>query len=140
MTNQKPPIQKPPIKTRNWPEVVIEGGPHSKNLEFTQDGETMKGISRVEAVFDVQDAVRITVHHYVEYAKLRVKGVIHHRLFLKGVTPLKLKDEEGETFGQVVETSGVTLEEALQNLLDAVKSGATIETVEQPPEQSDALN
>ena len=116
-------------KPRNWPQVEIEGGPHAKNTKVTIDGKPVPALTRAVVTMDVNDAARIELHQYIDYAKLQVEGVIHHRVVLKGVLELPIEDENGniQVYGELFEASGFTLVEALQNLVTAVEDDAAKE-------------
>ena len=97
-----------------FPQVTITGGPHGKDTELTIDGVRAKGAHRVEAVWDVKDAVRLTVHSLVT-ARFDGEAVVRYRVMIRDD---KVTEEEGKT---IVEDLGVygegfTLVEALKDL------------------------
>jgi len=111
-------------KTHQWPIVEITGGPHSKNVIVRVDDVRVPALTRAQVTFDVKDAVRIELHQLVDYATLRVEGVVHHIVRLKGVMdlPIELDETGGQTYGTLFEASGLTLVEALRNLVAVVGS------------------
>ena len=70
--------EAPPPKAHKFPLYRISGGLHGKNTVVEVDGERMERVSRVEVVFDVNDAVRVKTFQIAEvYIEVEVEPGNH---------------------------------------------------------------
>jgi hypothetical protein len=54
------------VSDKHFPKLTIKGGPHGANIMVELDGKAVDRCTRVEFVADVHDAIRATIHQYVE--------------------------------------------------------------------------
>ena len=102
--------------SKDWPKITITGGPHAKNTKMLVDGVEVKALSHIDVSFDINDAVRVTTHSYVETAELEVEGIFTTRVYLART----------KYFAEVTERTPSTaqLAAAIRDLADMVEQDA----------------
>ena len=94
-------------------EIEITGGPHAKNMKIMVDGEEVIGLYHADVQLDVNDAVKVTLSHFMTAViKVTADVVENYKVAVYRVT---IGDDGTVDQEKLAEEAGNTISEALNH-------------------------
>ena len=115
----------PPRTEDRFPRVDIQGGPHGHNTKFLVDGVQQKAVTRIELIFDVNDAVRMKTF---QIAVAKVGAVVKvSAISFAAKVAVQLTSEDGASYEVLAEAEADTIWQALHDCAEQIRLNAESE-------------